>query len=816
MSQTGHRAAALAAALFILIFTVPFGTLRAQDPEIGGGVAVQIGRVEVEGAERLDPEVIAGESGLRPGEHITYRETRRAIRRLWATGEYQDIEVAIEPDPEDPDAPITVIISVVEQPYIARVEFVGLQNVSGNAVRDSASLKGTGPLRPARVARAKSVVRTLLAEKDFQLQSIDHRVEPIEGRPGEHRLVFDVDEGQRVAIAEIAFEGNEALSDDQLRKVLRTKREGFLWFRTGTYDEEKIREDLRKTLPEHYASLGYIDFTVTGDSLIVDPMTGKARLVISVDEGPQYRLAGLRISGNSRFPTEDLLRYFERQHGGILRRVGLGTSEVRQRGEVFDQSAFDDAIEQVHSLYRNNGYIYAQLNPVIERVEGPDGEPLVDLTVEIHEGGPAYINRITIVGNTYTHEEVIRERIALLPGSVYNEDALIQSYQSIMGLGFFETPMPMPQIEEDPESGDINVTFEVEEKQTGSVNFGTSVGGWGGVAGSLGSEHPNPFGQAKAGHLRWEFGRYSNNFETSYSDPSIGGSRISGSISLFNTKYGYGRMFQFSEGEQRQTGGGVRVGVPFPLDPFYSRIYLGYSLTQAKYNPFGDDEDASFFDIPTSLKSTFSIGLNRQRLDHPIFPTTGSRQELEASFSGGILGGTSDFQKYTFDGSWWVPVGQLGGNQPGSRPIRFALGLTAEAGALFGDASRFPFERFWLGGVQFGKPLRGYDETTITPGGYFGRDDKSIGLRDRMGDAFLRLSAEYAVRLTDNISASLFYDAGNVWRRAVDINPTRLFRSAGIGVMLITPFGPIGLDYTYGFDRTNPGWKLHFKFGQGF
>jgi outer membrane protein assembly factor BamA len=158
----------------------------------------------------------------------------------------------------------------------------------------------------------------------------------------------------------------------------------------------------------------------------------------------------------------------------------------------------------------------------------------------------------------------------------------------------------------------------------------------------------------------------------------------------------------------------------------------------------------------------------------------------------------------------------LGGSQPGSRPIRFALGLSADAGALFGDASRFPFERFWLGGVQFGKPLRGYDETTITPNGYFPREDGSIALQDRMGDAYVRLSAEYAMRLNDNISASLFYEAGNVWRRAVEINPTRLYRSAGVGLTLVTPFGPIGLDYAYGFDRTDPGWKLHFKFGQGF
>jgi outer membrane protein assembly factor BamA len=147
--------------------------------------------------------------------------------------------------------------------------------------------------------------------------------------------------------------------------------------------------------------------------------------------------------------------------------------------------------------------------------------------------------------------------------------------------------------------------------------------------------------------------------------------------------------------------------------------------------------------------------------------------------------------------------------------------MSLEAGAIFGDASRFPFDRFWMGGVQFGRPLRGYEETTITPRGYyprctFGSGGCELQLQDRLGDAYLRLSAEYAMRLNDNISLGVFYDAGNVWSGPRQINPTRLARGAGVGVMLVTPFGPLGLDYAYGFDKDKPGWQLHFKFGQGF
>ena len=53
-------------------------------------------------------------------------------------------------------------------------------------------------------------------------------------------------------------------------------------------------------------------------------------------------------------------------------------------------------------------------------------------------------------------------------------------------------------------------------------------------------------------------------------------------------------------------------------------------------------------------------------------------------------------------------------------------------------------------------------------------------------------------------------------RAPSDIDPTQLYRGAGFGMQIVTPFGPIGLDYAYGFDKTTPGWQLHFRMGPGF
>jgi outer membrane protein insertion porin family len=805
------RAAALAAALVFAPLLV--SPAAAQQPPTAETVVV--GAIVVEGNNRVAENIILTQINMLPGDSVTAADIDRAMRRLVALGQFRDVAVFAESDPSAPGAPATLRFVVDEQPVVGGIEFRGLENVRAATIRDTVGLRVGQPFAPRRAAEAEAVTRQLLARRGFQLHGITHRLEPIAERPGEVNLIFDVAEGHRVAIADIAFSGNHSFSDDRLRGVLGTRTEGFLWFRSGTFDEDRLRDDLRGELPSFYASHGYLDFAVVGDSLEVDPVTGKGRLLIEVEEGPQYRLAEFDISGASRFASDDLRRYFEERRSGLLSGFGIGGSRDRgtQAGDVFDAVAFREATGDVQRLYTNQGYLYVQVTPVIERLPPLDGDttPRVRAVWDIQEGQLASIRRVSIAGNTFTHENVIRNQLLMLPGDVYSEELLIASYRRISATGFFETPVPMPQIEP-TDNGDVDITFNVQEKQTGSINFGTSLGGAMGLTGFLGYDQPNLFGQAKTGHLRWEFGRYSNNFEASYSDPAIADTWLSGSLSLFSSR---DRFFTFREGQRRRTGAATRFGIPMPRDRF-SRFTVGYSLSRTSYQEFDEDEGSSLFSLPPGVQSTVSLGLSRMALDHPMFPTVGTRMDLDASFSGGPLGGDGNFQKYSMTGAWYVPVGSFGGGSPGTRPVRFTLGLSMEAGALFGDASRFPFDRFWMGGVQFGRPLRGYDETTVTPSGYIPRGAVGVPLDARFGDAYMRLSAEYAVRFTDNISVGAFYDAGNVWRSPSEMNPTRLLRGAGLGLTLVTPFGPLGLDYAYGFDKDQPGWQLHFKFGQGF
>jgi outer membrane protein insertion porin family len=801
-------AAALAAALFV-------------SPAIARAQAgpVPIKNIEVSGNRRVSEDVARGYIGIKAGDSITLGHIDDAIHRLWATGQFKDVTVVtVQTDSASATDPVTLRFVVVEQPLIGNVQIRGLQNVKESVLRDTTGLTVGRPYSPERVARAKALTRQILGKKGYRVTGIHDDTVPIPGRPGEVSLVIDVQEGQHIAITDVAFEGNKAFTDDELEKTLNTKSESFWWFRNGAYNEDAVREDLRSNLPTFYGSHGYIDFEVTGDSLIVDPETGKARLLVTVFEGPQYRLAQFDVQGSRKFPAEDLRRFFENQTGsGLLGGLGLKTT-TQAAGETFDAEAFARATNDVQRLYSNQGYLDAQVQPIIERLPADSsGRPAVKVSWNIAEGEQATVGTVSIRGNTYTHENVIRNALLMIPGDVYSEDLLLQSYRSISGTGFFETPLAPPQMLPNRETGEVAITFDVKEKQTGSVNFGTSLGGYGGLAGFLGYDQPNLFGQAKTGHLRWEFGKYSNNFEASYSDPSIKGSWLSGSLSLFDST---DRFFTFSEGRRKRAGAAVRFGIPVPGDT-RTRFSFGYSLSRTHYEDFEEGQTTSLFSLPPGVQSTFSLGLSRMNLDHPLFPTSGSNQSIDVELSGGPLGGDGKFANYKYSGSWFVPVGSLGASQTSAKPMRFTLGMTMEGGAIVGDASRFPFDRYWLGGVQFGRPLRGYDETTITPVGYrakctFGEPGCNIRLEDRLGNAYVRLSSEFAMRFQDNMSLSLFYDAGNLYRSASAINPSKLLRGAGIGAMIVTPFGPIGLDYAYGFDKDRPSWQLHFKFGQGY
>jgi outer membrane protein insertion porin family len=773
--------------------------------------------IRIEGNRRVSDAIVRGDAGVSVGDTLDFGAVQRIQKNLFITSEYDSVSLSCVVTGAERRS--VLVISVVERPRIGTVEIQGARNISDRQIRDKLLLVSGRTADPAAITRARVAVDSMYRSKSYYLARVV--VDSSEG-PNGLDLVFRVDEGRRLAISGISIEGNDKISDSDIVAGMATRPEGFLWTRGGEFDDVLFQMDLADSIPRLYANRGFIDLRIVRDTLIIDPEIGKAMIVIEVEEGPQYKVESFEIVGNRYFQSAELQPMFpfrERSPtlGEHIRSV-LG-SEILPH-DVFNQSRWDEATRQLWSRYQNEGFRDAEINPVVERGTLADSTHVVKLRWEINERSQAIINRIDIVGNTYTVESCIRQSLRFYPGSVYSEDRIIQTMQSLQASGLFEDPIPIPRFETvDDSLGLLNVTFSLTEKKTGSINFGASMGGvGGGLGGFVGFDQPNLFGKCKHGTLNWQFGSLVKEFSLSYSDPSIRKSIFSGSVDLYHLR---SRYVVADFGRQTRAGGSFRLGFPL-LDFLATRGFVSYGAERVKYSR---DESllGQLADLcDNCLRSTFGMNVTRDtRLGLP-FALQGVYQTFDAQLNGGPLGGTADFQRYTTDFRSFVPLGQAGGDPlTGLGAIRFVLGLSLRTGLVFGNTGPFfPYQEFAMGGVQQGEPLRGYDEFTITPDGYVIEGSALQARRESFGRAYMSSTVELGARLSQTVYASLFFDAGNVWRQPRDFNPGRMFRGAGVGIALVTPLGPLGLDYAYGFDkldrfgRPDPGWQLHFKLGQ--
>ncbi|MEO8294066.1 MAG: outer membrane protein assembly factor BamA [Gemmatimonadota bacterium] len=789
------------ALVFLVCAALP---LRAQDTT---ATPPTLDSIVVLGNSRLTTTQILGSAGLVTGQIVGFRDVQRAISALFRTGQFDDVTA----DYRTPNDQFVLILTVVERPILEKWTVRGPEKIAASDVRDRIKVIEGKPIDRAGIARARAAIDSMYKAQGYYAAKTAVTELP---QPSKNiRVVFDVNEGNRVAISQVSVDGNQRFSDKEVVKHMATRPEGFFWWQKGRYDDTRLDEDLREHLPRFYGDRGYIDFQVRSDSLQMDSTSGKAILHLGVDEGKPYSVGTFEINGNRYFSRDELLLFYP---FGIPRSPGQPRDSTTPL-VPFSRTAWDAAGDKIGTLYRNNGYIYVSVTPSETRRTGPDGNPYIDLSWNVREGSVATVNKIDIVGNDVTHERVIREAVVLLPGDVFSQERLIRSYQNIANLGFFQQPMPFPSIEPSTNGVDVDITFRLEERRTGNFNFGASLGQGTGVGGFFGIEEPNLFGRGKRVRFQWQFGRNINDFTLSYTDPAIRDSRISGTVTLFNSRQ---RFTVGDLGRRRQEGGNLQLGFPF-LGSRYTRIFASYGFQRIKFTGGSSDLRARFNCNNCSRSTVGATVLRDTRIGLP-FATAGTLASVQGEVNGGFLGGTGRYQKIDLEGKWYAPLGTIGGNPQLGSGVQLVLGFTAKSGFVFGDAGPFFTELYSMGGTQFGIPLRGYDEFSITPNGFDASASSGTAQPDAFGRSFAAFTMEFGARISQSVYLSTFMDAGNVYRSARQYDPSRLFRGAGFGAALITPLGPIGVDLGYGFNRVglngrpDPGWKVHFKLGNFF
>ena len=783
-------------------------------PEAGGGRCSRPDTITVFGNHRVDEATIRGTLGLVPHAALAYPNISRAIKALYSTNNFDSVEVLCV---LSPGGKTSLNVRVKERPVLGGVSVAGTSQISEGDVKAQVALPVGSPVDPAAVASAVTKVDSLYDSQGYYLVHlhVDSTM-----TDGELHLAFNVDEGHKVKISAVTVSGNKNVSTSAIVGAMDTKPEGFLWFRDGAYDESVHNADLTDRLPALYGSRGYIDFRVLHDTLLADRNQGKAQIKMDVSEGPRYVVGNFESVGNRHFSDAEIRRYFpfDRQGESLAQSVlNVVHHTYQPPAGTFNQAEWDDATKKLQDAYGDEGYIYAQVHPVVERVPSTDSVRKVNLRWDVNEGAPAIVNRIDIIGNDYTYESCIREQIVMAPGQVFRRDYLLRSYQNISNLNFFEAPLPEPDVKPDS-VGDVDITFKVKEKRTGNINFGASEGQGTGLGGFIGLDQPNLFGRCKRAQIQWQFGKYINDLNATYQDPNILQSRISGSLTAYHS---LARYLIADLGQSTRTGGQVQLGFPVP-NSYYSRVFLSYTGEAVKY---ADNTGTLLSTLINTCKDCFrsAVGVTFQhdtRIGQP-FPTQGALQSITAEFNGGPLGGSAAFQKVTSTISAYTPLAFIGGTAPGSEPMVFTAGVSTRSGFVFGNPGPFfSSQSFALGGTQYGEPLRGYCEFSITPAGYDPSACNGTAKESSFGNAFFVGTAELGFRLNSSLYFDAFAEGGNVWAKPTDFDPLRLYRSVGIGGSVISPLGPLGLDFAYGMDRVDaaghnrPGWKAHFKLGQ--
>jgi len=756
---------------------------------------LHIGEISVAGNTRTESERVIRTFEIAPGSRYSKDALRRGIRKLFTLGLFQDVWLTESPHGDAVD----IVVNVIERPRIASITFVGNKKRETSELEKKLTVRAGEILTPTTLQTQVDSLLRYYRDEGYSRAEVQ-AIPDTNQTKNDVALRFQISEGEKVRVTHIEFHGMSAYNEDRLRKALKTKTKGL--FGGGDVKDETFAED-RQRLEALYHNNGYRDARVEDVTTKAGLGPRDLTLVVTVFEGPKYRMGVSRWIGATVIDTTQLKRI-----------------SVLDPGDTYNASRIQRARDEAFGMYAEHGYLYVN----IEAHEDAH-DKTVDVTYAVTEGAPSYVRRVNIEGNRNTRERVIRREIDIHEGDLFKRSSLISTRETVMRLGIFEDVMPDLS---PAESTDVDVVIKVKEKQVGTASAGAGYTGESGVTGFLELSHNNVLGNGQSLALHLERGGRVENYSLSFTEPWFRGTRTLFGVSAYNTRTD--RDYY----TEKRRGGSVRLGRPLPWMR-YTRGSITYRLEDVTILGTALTHQDSIalagqpIGIPVRTSSVETV-LNRNTTDNPFYPTKGTRLDLDDEWAGGPFGGKVEFHKHRYEGRVYLP----------SIAKRFTTMLRARVGLLGTYGHQLPptYERFRLGGGSTLDPLRGYDDyqvvptkfiqdtytrviasidSTTTPG-VFDTTFRNVftGRVRYPGGQFMTLyTAEQQFPIVHPLHGVIFFDAGNTWDLWREIKPFDLKMGAGVGLRMEIPLlGNIGLDYGYGFNRDDgPHARAHFLFG---
>lgn len=507
--------------------------------------------VDITGNRRLRKDDILYYVQTRAGDPFNEQQIQRDLQAVLALGFFDKTGTRVFTE-EGARGGVNVIFEVTELPIIRDLQFDGLKSVAESDVLKAFRERRVGVSKesiydPVKARNAMRVLKELLAARGHPNAKISENRDEVSATS--IALTFVIEEGARVRVVEIQFEGNQVFSDGSLRGSMKYVKEAGLITRfkgLDILDREKLEYDLHQ-VDNYMRSKGYLQARHgeprvegigprrTGLPVLPLPFLSSVdeglRVTVPIIEGRVYRIGEMKIEGNSIFSEETIRQV-----------IGLNKGDIAN-GERIGKALF----ENLKKYYGQQGFIEytAEPSPTFKDNPAKPEEGIVDFVIAIEEGKQFTLRRLEFVGNTFTRDNVLRREVLMNEGDIYNQTAWEYSIVKLNQLGYFD-PIDKEKdadFRTNEEEANVDINLKVTERGRQQISFNGGLSGIGGSFFGLEYSTNNLLGRGEILSVNLSAGNRQKYIQFSFTEPYIKNRPITGGFSVF----GYTQQF-FGEG----------------------------------------------------------------------------------------------------------------------------------------------------------------------------------------------------------------------------------------------------------------------------
>ena len=716
--------------------------------------------IKVNGNKRVSSETIKIFTEIELNKDLSQNELNKAIKKLYSTNFFSNIEINIDKN--------ILYISVVENPVIQTLKFEGVKNKRIiKLLKEQIEMREKSSFIESRVKNDEEKIINILRTNGYYFSKVFPKLKKNNNNTVD--LIFEIDLGDKAYIKKITFIGDKKIKENKLKKVIVSEENKFWKFVSPRkfLDLNRIKLD-EKLLYNFYKNKGYYNVSVESSSAkIIDEKSFE--LIFNVNAGNKFYFGDIDLIIPDEYSKESFRKIIDVQNK--LEGKIYSLDKIKKILNKIDEIALTKEFEFINAKYKEN-------------IVGNN----INLLIKLEESKKYYIERINILGNYITNENVIRNSLLVDEGDAFNEILVNKSINEIKLKRLFKT---VDKSVEDGSSKEFKIiTINVEEQPTGELFAGAGTGTSGSSL-SFGIKENNYLGSGVKLDTQATISDSALRGSFTVNNPNFRNSDKSLSTSIEATQ-----IDQMSRFGYKSTKTGFSIGTAFEQ---YEDIYFSPSISnyletlktssvasEAKKKQKGD-----YFD------SSFNYALSLNKLNQNFQPSSGFKSSFYQSlpiYSDDV----SIKNKYDF-ARYYSP------NENAIISFRF---LVESINSISGDDVRIS-KRIYLPS----KRLKGFE---------FGK----VGPKD--GSDFI--GGNYATALNfattlpgifkdlETIDFSFFVDAANVW--GVDYSDviddsSKIRSSSGLAVDWLTPIGPLSFSIAKPITKADTDKTETFRFDIG-